>query len=146
MCFQLTLLLCDSLLVLSIMRIFRARRKLMGNGSVGVKSSELNAALVILLMAALPLSIYIPNGISYIPYIFSSVIPNISVQIRLLSAQLYLLTLDLSIFVHMWNIFVYTARVSGFRSELFRLLTCGLYKQLVTSSQSFNEKSESTVR
>lgn len=118
------------------MRISRARRKILKNMSSGIERSELNTAFIILLMAGLPLSVYIPNAIVWTPYILRLVIPNISSQLTLICAQLGLLTLNLSIFVHMWNIFVYTARVSGFRLELLRLLTCGLYKPVVTRSQS----------
>lgn len=145
---QIPLILLDSLLALSIIRISRARRLIMGNKFEGVKRSELNAAFVILLMAALPLSIYIPNAIFWIPSIFSTVFPIFSPQLKLLSAQLGYLAIDLSILVHLWNIFLYSSRVSGFRSELVRLLTCGLLKPSVTHSQSSaysHEKSEGTV-
>lgn len=133
---QILLVILDCLLVVSIARISRERRKMMSNEAKGASRKELNAALVILLMAALPLSIYIPNAVVWTPYILSSVIPNMSSQLTLLCVQLGYLTLDLSIIVHVWNIFVYSARVSGFRSELFRLLSCGMYKSLITDSQS----------
>lgn len=145
---QVLLIILDSLLALSIARISRERRKMMGHESGKTGRKELNSAFVILLMSGLPLIVYIPSAVFWAPYILSSVIPNISIQLILLFVQLGYLMFDLSIIVHVWNIFVYTARVSGFRSELLCLLTCGLYKPLVTHSQSSaytQDKSEGDV-
>lgn len=123
------------MLAASILRISRERRKLIGN--VTFSKSELNAAFVILLIAALPLLIYVPSAIFWTPYILSSLNSTMDLQLLYLFLILGSFTLDLSIMVHAWNIFVYTARVSGFRVELVRILTCGLCKPLSTNSQSF---------
>lgn len=124
----------DILLAASIASISRERRKMKGSASGG--KSDLNAAFVILLIAALPLLVYVPNAIFWTPFILSSLIPAIDLNLTYTFSMLGTFTLDLSILVHAWNIFVYTARVSGFRVELVRILTCGLYKPISTHSQS----------
>ena len=132
---QFILVILDILLAVTIERISRERLKLVGSGSGG--RSELNTAIVILLMAALPLLIFIPNAIFWAPYILSSLLSDMNPKVIFLCSVLGLITFILGILVHVWNIFVYTARVPSFRVELVRILTCGLYKPLSTHSQSF---------
>ena len=128
-------IILDILLAVSIARISRKRAKLVGSGSGG--KSELNTAIVILLIGALPLLLYIPNAILWTPYILRPLFPGMNSEVIFLLAVFGKITIDLSILVHVWNIFVYTARVPSFRVELVRILTCGLYKPLSTHSQSF---------
>ena len=127
-------IILDILLAVSIARISRERVKIVGSGSSG--RSELNTAIVILLMGALPLLLYIPNAVLWTPYILSPLLPDMNSKVIFLFAVLGTITFDLGILVHVWNIFVYTARVPNFRVELVRILTCGLYKPLSTYSQS----------
>ena len=132
---QFLLVILDILLAVTIARISRERLKLMSSGSGG--KGELNTAIVILLMAALPLTIYTPNAILFMPYIISPLFPYINSKYIYLFAVFGGITFDCCPLVHLWNIFVYTARVPNFRVELLRILTCGLYKSLSTHSQSF---------
>ena len=97
---------------------------------------ELNVAYVLLVMASLPLLIYVPNAVFWFPYVVMSLLPNWSAQVSTLLAMLGRITISLGIAVHFWNIFFYSFCVTGFLQELVRILACGLIKLETLASQS----------
>ena len=134
-------LVLDSLLASSIARISKTRQAMIAVGSKEEHGSgtgnrrELNAAYVVLMMGSLPLLIYIPNAIFWLPYVILSLIPNWNAQVTTLFVVLGRITLSLSVIVHFWNLFFYSFRVRGFFWELKRLLTCGLFRTMTSASQ-----------
>ena len=141
------ILVLDSLLASSIARISNNRQAMIAGGSKGGSGSgtgsgtgsrrELNAAYLILVMASLPLLVYIPNALCWFPYVVSSLVPNWNNQVSTLLAVLGRITLSLTIVVHFWNLYLYSFRVTGFLQELVRILTCGLVRpEIIASSQS----------
>ena len=133
------ILVLNILLASSVARISKDSKEMVvsgsGNGSNSGSRKELNAAILILVMASLPLLIYIPNALCFFPFILSSLFPNWNVQVTMLIAVLSRITLTLTIVVHFWNLFFYSFRVSGFLQELVRILTCGLNKLARNASQ-----------
>lgn len=120
----------DCLLAIRLLRILRERQEMMGDavvkeGSGPGNKRELNAAFVVLVMAAVPLTIYIPNALCWVPYMFSALIANWNGELTVFLAVLGRITISVSIVVHLWNVYLYWYRVPGFRTELVRLVTCG---------------------
>ena len=142
------ILVLDSLLASSLARISNERQAMFSGGSKGVQGSdpgagsdsvskrELNAAYLILVMASLPLLIYIPNALCWFPFVVSSLVPNWNSQVSTLLAVLGRVTLSLTSVVHFWNLFLYSFRVTGFLQEIVRIITCGLVRPAFIASQS----------
>lgn len=139
------IIVLNSVLASSISRILNDRQEMV-SGSKGAQGSgpgsgpgarrEVNTAYLILVMASLPLLIYIPNALFWFPYVIASLFPNWSPQVSTLLAVLGRITLSMSILVHFWNIFIYFYRVTGFKQELVRIMTCGLVRPVIVGSLS----------
>lgn len=145
---QVLVLILDIALAVCIIRITRTRQQMFRSGggsesstnasgshSASGSNRELNAAIVILVMAALPLTIYIPNAIFWGTYIFGSLLPNWNPNLSFFLVVLGRITISVSIIVHLWNIYLYAFRISDFRAELFRLLSCGNIRVKLSHSQ-----------
>ena len=94
-----------------------------GSGSTKGNKREMNATIVILTMAALPLIIYIPNAAFWGINMYGSMLPNWNQNLGFLLILLFRITLSLSIIVNLWNIYLYAFRIQSFRRELFRMIT-----------------------
>ena len=106
-----------------------------GSGSAKGSKREMNATIVILTMAALPLTIYIPNAVFWGTNSYGSMLPNWNPNLGFLLVILGRITLSLTIIVHLWNIYLYAFRIHSFRKELFRLITCNYCFNKVQVSQ-----------
>ena len=128
-------LILGSVLAYRLLRISRAHKEIMGESfkegsgsvsdSVSGKRRELNAAFVILVMAAVPLTLYVPNALFWVPYSLNMFIAIMNSEIIMLLAVLGKASISLCIVVHLWNLYLYWFRIPGFRAELVRLMTCG---------------------
>ena len=116
-----------------------------GSGSTKGNKREMNATIVILTMAALPLIIYIPNAVFWGTNMYGSMLPNWNQNLGFLLILLGRITLSLSIIVHLWNIYLYAFRIQSFRRELFRLITCNYcFNKIQVSQHSHHFQSSAT--
>lgn len=123
-----------------------AKEGLGGVTATSTSRRELNSAIVILALAALPLSIYVPNAFCWSPFFISSFIPKWNPDLTTLFVLFARTTLAFTIVVHSLNIYVYSFRVPGFWRALIHILSCGYCKNtsFITSQVSASAPSITT--